>query len=183
LSYARRITENFQVGGTVKYIHEQLDDAGTGQWALDIGTMFYTGFKSLRLSMVGRNFGPDAEFVSYDDRLGVPATTVKMPMVFAMGIAYDLLEATNGSPHLWTLGMEFTHPNDGPEKLHLATEYTLMNMAILRGGYRFNYDEEGLTLGGGLNLKMASFGVKFDYAFIDFGRLDSVHMFSVGLGL
>lgn len=183
LSYSRRITDRFQVGGTAKYIHEKLDDAGAGQWALDVGTMFYTGFKTLRISMVGRNFGPDVSFVTYDDRLGIPASNVKMPMVFALGTAIDLLEASDTSPHLLTLAAEFTHPNDGPEKLHLATEYGFMKFVFLRGGYRFNYDEEGLTIGGGIHLKTASFGVKIDYAYLDFGRLDQVHMFTLGIGM
>ena len=133
--------------------------------------------------MVGRNFGPDVQFATYDDRLGVPAANVKMPMVFALGTAYDILEANNNSPHLLSVAAEFTHPNDGPEKIHLAAEYGLMNFVFLRGGYRFNYDEEGLTLGGGINLKTATFGVKIDYAYIDFGRFNAVHIFTLGVGL
>lgn len=183
LSYARNITDRFQVGGTAKYMHETLDDAGTGQWALDVGTMFYTGFKTLRLSMVGRNFGPDVEFVSYDDRLGIPATSVKMPMVFALGTAFDIMEGGDNSQHFWTVAAEFTHPNDGPEKVHLATEYAFMKFVFLRGGYRFNYDEESFTLGAGIHLLTSSFGIKIDYAFLDFGRFDSVHMFTLGVGL
>lgn len=183
LSYARNITDRFQVGGTAKYLHQTLDEAGSGQWAIDVGTMFQTGFRSLRISMTGRNFGPDLQFVEYDDQLGVPAANVKMPMVFALGTAYDLLDGSNNSPHLLTLGAEFTHPNDGPEKVHVASEYTFMRFVSLRGGYRFNYDEEGLTVGGGIKLKTASFGLAIDYGFIDFGRFDSVHIFSLGLGL
>ncbi len=183
LSYGRRVTDRFQVGGAMKYVNESIDDASTGGWAIDVGTMFYTGFRSLRISMSGRNFGPDAEFVSYDERLGTPAVQVKMPMVFALGAGIDLLEPTQGSPHLWSLGAEFTHPNDGPERIHLATEYTFMDLISLRSGYRFNYDEEGVTLGGGLNFLTSTFGVRADYAYVAFGRFDSVHVFSLGIRL
>ncbi len=183
LSYGRRVTDRFQVGGTLKYATEEIDDASTGQWAIDVGTMFYTGFRSLRISMSGRNFGPDAEFVSYDERLGIPAVQVKMPMVFALGTGLDIIESREGNPHMLSLGAEFIHPNDGPEKIHLATEYSFMNLVRLRGGYRFNYDEENLTLGGGLNLKTSGFGLKADYAYLAFGRFDAVHMFTVSIGL
>lgn len=183
LSYGRRVTDRFQVGGTVKWLNSDIDDASTGQWGVDVGTMFYTGFRSLRVAMSGRNFGPDAEFISYNERLGVPAVQVKMPMVFVLGVGYDLLEATSDNPHLWSIGMEFTHPNDGPEKIHLGTEYSFMNLFRLRGGYRFNYDEEDLTLGAGLNLKTSVIGLKADYAYVAFGRFNNVHMFSVSLGL
>lgn len=183
LSYGRQITDRFQVGGTLKYVSEKLDDASAGVVAVDIGTMFYTGFRTLRLAMAGRNFGPDAEFLQYDLRIGVPAVKVKMPMVFILGGAIDILEGGNGNPHLLTLAAEFLHPADGPEKLNVGAEYTFMNFATLRGGYRSNYDEEGLTAGAGLKLKPGdSWSVNFNYAYLDFGRLKSVNMFTIGFG-
>lgn len=183
LSYGRRVSDRFQVGGTAKWVNTEIDDASTGQWSVDVGTMFYTGFRSLRVAMSGNNFGPDAEFVSYDERLGIPAVQMKMPMVFILGVGYDLIEESSDSPHLWSLGMEFTHPNDGPEKIHLGTEYSFMNLVRLRGGYRFNYDEENLTLGAGLNMKTSMIGLKADYAYVAFGRFNSVHVFSIAIGL
>ncbi|MYF16254.1 MAG: hypothetical protein F4215_02260 [Gemmatimonadetes bacterium] len=64
--------------------------------------------------------------------------------------------------------------------MHIAAEYGLRNLAYIRGGYRFNYDEEGLTAGGGLNLKRDQYGISVDYAYIEFGRLGSVHVVTVG---
>ena len=180
LSYARQMTDRLQVGVNVRYVQETLDDATTGNVAVDVGTMYYTGLGSFRISMVGRNFGPDAEFVEYEERIGTPAMKVRMPMVFVLGAAVDVIEKKEGSPHLWTVAAEFTHPNDGPEKVHLGTEYSLFDFVFLRGGYKFNYDEEGLTLGAGLRVHFSNFSFLVNYAYIDFGRLNKVHMFSSG---
>ena len=47
---------------------------------------------------------------------------------------------------------------------------------ILRGGYKFNYDTEGLTLGAGLKLK----GLGVDYSYCSYGEyLSAVHRFSL----
>ena len=58
-----------------------------------------------------------------------------------------------------------------------------MNTFALRGGYRFNYDEEGLTLGAGLNYGLSGFKFKLDYAYVDVGLFEQVHMFSIGMSL
>lgn len=180
LSYARWMTDRLQFGLKFSFVQETLDDATTRNWAVDVGTMYHTGIKTFRISMVGRNFGPDAEFVQYEERIGVPAMKARMPIAFVLGAAIDILEEKEDSPHLWTLAGEFIHPNDGEEKLNFGTEYSFMNYVMLRGGYRFNYDEEGLTLGAGLRVHFSDFSLLINYAFIDFGRLNEVHMFSTG---
>lgn len=182
LSYARQITDRLQVGGTLRYVQETLDDATAANWALDIGTMYYTGIKSLRISMLGRNFGPDVEFTDYREEIGVPPVPMKMPMAFLFGAAIDILEGKGDNPHLLTLVAEFVHPNDGPEKLNFGTEYSFMKFAMIRAGYRHNYDEQGLTFGGGLSVATSSFNVCLNYSYMSFGRLSNVNMLSVGLG-
>ncbi len=179
INYALRVTDRLQIGSNIRYVEEKLDDAKTSNWTIDIGTMYYTGIKTFRIAMLGRNFGPDAEFTKYDERIGIPAVQVPMPMVFVLGGAIDLFEGRNGNPHLWTVAAEFTHPNDGPEKVHLGTEYTYNNFVSLRAGYRFFYDEEGLTFGGGLRISTSTFGASINYAYIDFGRLNNVQLFSI----
>jgi hypothetical protein len=172
-----------EFGVNLRYVREDLDDAVTSNWSVDLGTVYHTGIKTLRLAMVGRNFGPDAEFADWDERIGIPAMRVKMPMSYSFGAAMDIIEKTNNSPHLLIGVAEFIHPNDGPEKINIGAEYTFQNLLALRGGYRFNYDEESFTIGGGLNLSTAYGTFKVDYSFWDFGILDTVSMFSIGLGL
>jgi hypothetical protein len=180
LSYARQVTDRLSVGTNIRYIQEKIDDLSMSNYSIDIGTMYYTGFKSLRLAMVARNFGPDRKLVDYNEEVQREPASIKMPVQFRLGAAIDFLEGDD-SPHLLTAAVEGVHPNDGPEKLNVGLEYRLFEMFMARGGYRFNYDEEGITLGAGLNLDLGGANVIFDYAYIDFGHLDYVQMFSVGL--
>jgi hypothetical protein len=129
--------------------------------------------------MVGQNFGPDVEFAEYTERIGIAAVDMPTPMTFKLGTAIDILE-DNADPHLLTIAAEFKHPNDGPEKLHFGTEYVWNNMISLRGGYRYNYSEVGITAGAGLSFETsAGFGAEIDYALMDFGRFNLIHMFTV----
>ena len=183
VSYARRVTDQLHFGVNAKYISETLDDATVGAWAIDIGTVFYTGIRSLRVTMVGRNIGPDTQVAEFDERIGYEPADIRMPVNFSFGVGYDLLEGGSQSPHLWTLAAEFVHPNDGPEKVNVGTEYSFRNLLQLRGGYRFNYDEEGLTLGGGLNVGVSGYALSLGYAYWDFGRLGATHVVSMGFSL
>ena len=181
LSYARSITDKLKVGGNIRYLQEKIDDALLSTWSLDIGTMFYTGFKTLRISMLGRSFGPDAEFHEYKDRIEKVPFRVKMPMSLSIGAAMDLFQETPDMPHRLIAAAEYLVPNDGPKKLHMGLEYTLKDLLALRAGYKFNYDVEGLTLGGGVNYKMQSMSIHIDYAYLDAGLFNQVHMFTIGI--
>ena len=180
ISYARRVTDQLHFGVNLKYISETLDDANVGAWAVDIGTVFHTGIRSLRVTMVGRNIGPDTQIAEFDERIGYEPADVRMPVNFSFGAAYDLMEGGTASPHLWTLAAEFVHPNDGPEKVNVGTEYAFRELMMLRAGYRFNYDEEGLTLGAGINVGVSGYAVSMSYAYWDFGRLGATHAVSMG---
>jgi hypothetical protein len=53
----------------------------------------------------------------------------------------------------------------------------------VRGGYVFQTDEEGLTLGAGLNIPMGSTSFSFDYGYAVFGILGSVQQFTLSASL
>ena len=183
LSYARQITNKLQVGGTLRYIQEKLDDAITHGWSLDIGTLYYTGLKSLRISMLGKSFGADAEFAEYRDRIEINPIKIKMPMMFIVGAAIDVIEARDENDSRLILAAELTHPNDGPEKVNVGMEYSFLGHFNFRAGYRFNYDAEGLTLGCGLEQAVSGMTVNINYAYLDAGLLSQIHMFTIGMNL
>ncbi len=182
LTYARTITDRFAIGGSVNYIEETLDDVKASNVGFDFGLYFKTGLKSLRFAIVGRNLGADQRFGGFDALYGLPIQ-VRMPMELFMGVGYDLLGGTKEDMHNLSAYLEATHPNDADERIHAAMEYNFNNMFFLRGGYRFNYDEIGMTLGGGAKIAMAGYHVNVDYAYLDYGRLDATHLFSFGFGL
>ncbi len=180
LSYARAITDKLSIGGSLRWLRQEIAELNMTNWALDFGTTYYTGFKSLRLAMSARNFGPDSQLAGWSEEYQAEPDDIRMPLDFRFGVAMDFLN-NDGSPHMLTVALDGDHPNDGPEKLHFGAAYTFENNFSLRGGYKFNYDEQSFTFGGGLNYSLASTKGSLNYAYVDFGALDQVHMFSIGL--
>jgi hypothetical protein len=78
------------------------------------------------------------------------------------------------------LGVDALHPRDYTERVHVGLEYSYNEMVFLRGGYKTNYDEEGLTAGVGFNVKSGTMGVKVGYSYSEFGVFDGVNRFDVG---
>jgi hypothetical protein len=52
---------------------------------------------------------------------------------------------------------------------------------MFRLGYKGNYDEEGLTAGGGIVVNLSGFDFKMDYGYASFSRLGSVHRYAVSI--
>lgn len=146
-SFARMLTDRFSIGGNIKYVEEKLADEKATAWGVDIGTLYWTGFKSLRLGMSIRNFGPELQFKGtyqdYDNGSWViDAAThapeqkkylpYHMPMTFRVSLAYDLVEKENT---LLTLASDLAHPNDDVERLNVGAELKVLNALALRIGY------------------------------------------------
>ena len=192
LSFARHLTTRFSFGATVKYIGERIFREESKGYAFDIGTLLYTGFRSLRMGMSISNLGPELQFsgpsVSYDEQNGhgsndpfdaeLKTTPYDLPLAFRVGLAYDI-RMRQGS--MLTLSVEMKHPNDNDQQGAIGVEYGYTEKFFLRGGYKLNSDEETLSLGGGLMTPVGSdASLMIDYSWQDFGRLESTQRFSVG---
>ncbi len=180
VSAATQLTNKFTLGANIKYIREDLDGEVAGAYSVDVGTMYDTRWKTVRLSMAIRNFGPeiqlDGNYYDFDNGTQQEEPTEFLeyhyPMTFKLGLAIDpVLTET----HRFTLVGELEHPNDNLERYNLGGEYGFQNMFFLRGGYTFRHDTLGLS--SGLGAKWKGFGI--DYAFSDYGILDEVHRFNV----
>jgi hypothetical protein len=180
LSFARQVTDRLSIGGNVRYVQETIDDLSMNTISLDFGTTYYTGWRSLRLAMVARNLGADQTLAGWDEDIQAEPVDIRMPIDFRVGLAMDFLDSES-SPHLLTVSLEGSHPNDGSEKVNLGMEYWWGNMMALRCGYRGGYDEESLTFGGGVKLVFGGLGTAVNYAYVPFGRLGTVHMFTINL--
>lgn len=198
-SYSVALTDRFSIGLTGKYIYQQIWKERANGFALDLGTLFVTGFHGMRIGAVLTNFGTDMRMagddllIYYDldpTKLGNNERTFAelktdswpLPLTFQVGLALDLL---NSKRNRLTLAVDAVHPSDNAESLHIGTEYGFQNWMFIRGGYRdlFLRDGEGgLSLGGGVFARfLGNFQVKMDYAYSDLGRLENVHRFTVGI--
>ncbi|NMC43782.1 MAG: UPF0164 family protein [candidate division Zixibacteria bacterium] len=188
--FGRNLTTRLAFGVSIKYVYEKIYNESAGGLAFDFGTQLHTGFRSLRIGMNIANMGPEMKFSgpdliqSLDQESGsVPNGSVEvdgydLPLTFRLGAAYDLVTDLDNR---WTLAVEAKHPNDNDQQLSIGSEYAYQQKYFLRSGYKLNYDEQGLTLGAGLRSRVGEqTTLVLDYAWSDFGRLESVHRFSVG---
>ena len=76
------------------------------------------------------------------------------------------------------LPVKANDPADHYPRYNLGMEYEWNGLFALRGGYRINYDEATYTLGGGLKFNLGGTLMQMDYAYLDFGLLDTVHQYS-----
>ncbi|MBU1319911.1 MAG: PorV/PorQ family protein [candidate division Zixibacteria bacterium] len=193
--YARSLTDRFSAGIKMKYVSERIAQARSRGIAFDIGTLFKTGYKNLRVGLNISNLGQGLKFSGSDlnfkysrdpdnanyDPINASYLTEEydLPLTFRIGCAYDLVETSMST---WTIAAEAKHPNDNVQQLSLGSEYLWNSMVAMRAGYKFKYEEEGLTLGAGVILSPTqSSALVIDYAWSDFGSLDSVHRFSFGI--
>ena len=170
-SYARSLTDHFSVGVTVKVIDQVYEDVRATGWAADVGTIYDTGFRGFRISMMISNFGPDMTFIT---------EAAPLPINFKFGGAFNVIES---EMHRATFSVEGSHPSDNLEKYSSGVEYTFNDMFSLRMGQRFQVDTGGFSAGAGVKLPLSDWNINLDYAYFDFGVLDSVHRFSLGFKL
>jgi len=77
--------------------------------------------------------------------------------------------------------IDATHPNDNNERVLAGTEFSFFDRFFLRGGYKFNFDDQKFAFGAGANVPISSSAVYFDYAYSVYDLLPSVHRISVRL--
>ena len=184
VSYARKMTEQFSFGGTVKYIEETLDKLKMRGVMFDLGTYYRTGLGSTRFAVAVSNFGaelaPDGEVVLLGSRKKSEWQSFAPPTIFRIGFAFEPFE---NEENRLTTSIQLNHPNDNSENVSVGLEYSWNRMLFLRGGYKINVDEQNYSFGAGVNVPISMAEFTFDYAFANFERLGSAHRFSIILGL
>ncbi len=192
LTYARKMTDQFSFGATVRYVEETLDVLKMRSVMVDLGTYYWTGLGSARFAVVISNFGSDvAPKGTVTQFNGTPVSSFQsftLPTVFKLGFAID--PVLNDEQRL-TTSIQLTHPNDNAENLRLGAEYGWQNTLFLRGGLKRTIgqrflgadetSEESFTLGAGFRLQTSITTIEADYAYANFNVLGSVHRISVTL--
>jgi opacity protein-like surface antigen len=197
LCYSRNLTDAFSIGFGVKYIREYIWHMSSTSFAFDVGTMFTAPFlNGIRLGANISNFGPKMQLDGRDSYLiyktGPAGKNVinaeyqlenfDLPLLFRVGVSSDVLKQ---SDMRLTASIDALHPNDNAESINSGMEFAYNEIVFLRVGYKSLFEtnsEQGLTAGIGLDYRISSgLGVKVDYAYQDFGRLEAVHHISIGI--
>ena len=184
VTYARKMTEQFSVGASVKYIEETLDKLKMRGVMIDLGTYYWTGLGTTRFAVTVSNFGndlaPDGDVVLVGNRTKSDWQSFSPPTIFRIGFAFEPYE---DDINRITTSVQLNHPNDNSENFGLGVEYAYNKMFYARGGYKFNVDEQNYSFGTGVNVPLNFANITFDYAFTNYTKLGSVHRFSLILGL
>jgi hypothetical protein len=182
LTFARKMTDRFVLGATVKYIDETLAELHARSVLIDFGTLYWTGFGSSRFAVsvtnFGTNAGPSGSLFLRDDTEVNKFQDFSPPTIFRIGFATEVIENENNK---FTTAVQLNHPNDNSENVNFGAEYWWNNLLALRGGYRLNMDEESFTFGGGLKLPVNYFEMDLDFSYTNFGRLGNAIRFSANL--
>jgi hypothetical protein len=185
IGYAKQLTEQFSIGGHVKWVHQDLgtsiipvvsgsDTIGQGTsnklspLAFDFGTQFKTGIKSIVFGMSVRNFSTEVKYAQEG---------MQTPLAFTLGISMNVMDLVNELPFEQSLlvSIDASHYLDHPEQVKVGLEYRLLDMISLRGGYMSSTDEEG---GLSFGLGASKYGVTIDYAYTPFGIFNNVQRFT-----
>jgi opacity protein-like surface antigen len=201
LSYARNLTDQFSIGFNTKFIRESIWSESASGVAIDIGTLYLSDIKGLRLGASISNFGTtmklegrDLSFNTDPDGSAgggpnnIPADysteSYPLPLTFRVGVAYD---AYQDEDFRVTAAVDATHPNDNTEYVNSGLEICWKEIVFGRIGYKSLWlrdSEQGLTWGVGVHYGITNVAtVKLDYGFADYGRLKNVQYFSLGLQL
>ncbi|MFH0736124.1 MAG: PorV/PorQ family protein [bacterium] len=199
IGYAKSLTDRFSIGGHFKYIREAIWNVSASGFGVDIGTLYRTPFNDLTIGAAITNFGSNMQLDGRDiqfntdpnknDDTGpnnIPAVydmdSYPLPLTFKIGLAMDIVKTRFIRA---TGAVDAVHPNDNSEYVNSGLELAYDEMFFVRVGYKSLFkdnSEEGLTFGGGLRYKLNdSFKITINYGYADYGRLENVQFFDLGL--
>jgi len=186
VAYARRWTDKLLVGVGLKYVREDLgSDIGgptTNAALVDMGSIYYLGYGSVRIATSLTNFGPEmtpgGQFVSPVTGEVRSYDGFDPPIQFRYGLAFEPIE--NKHQRL-TTSIEIAQPADNAQRVKAGLEWTWERVLALRTGYDFNADELKFAAGAGLNLNVGQRQGTLDYAYTDGGTFGAINRLSLGL--
>lgn len=198
---AINLTHRFTFGFNGKYVRQQIWHTSADGFALDLGAYYITQWEGLRMGVSISNFGtplklsgrdlinvldPDAANYGVDNiSVSYQTDAFDLPLLARFGLAYT--KPFMGAGNRVTIAADLLHPSNDTESINLGMEILLLNMVSLRAGYKslLLRDRFGkLSIGAGIVTRGFGGGkVTFDYAFVDWGYLDIVHHFTLGLKL
>ena len=165
-----------------------LDEFDVNGVAIDIGSLYNTGWNNLTIGMAIKNFGPDLEYKLDEDGDGLfnedpfdlldndgdglvdedrDEFPFKIPMGFSLGVAMDLYARDN---QLLLASVQLDNCVDRQETYNVGMEYKIAAFKI-RSGYQLNYDETSYSTGFGWTIPTNFAVFDIDYSYTDMGDL------------
>ena len=200
LSYGKALTDRFSIGATAKVVNERILNSSATGVGFDVGTMFVTPFRGIRLGAAISNFGTKMQMNGADLNVVVDVDpgnagngegqTARfdtdqndLPLTMRIGLAG---EAYNAGGNRLTLAVDALSPNASEQYVNLGAEASMLNgLVAVRGGYNqlFLPDAtQGLTAGAGLRYGFGGLDLRLDYAYERGRYFGDVNRFTLGVG-
>ena len=197
LTYAQPLTQAFYFGGTVKYVRQQIRDMDATAVAFDFGFILETRYlNGMNIAASIRNFGGKMQmkgingqvFVDIDrttagNNPDIPARIDMdrwdLPLAFKFGVMVPIPLAFNTELQLLAdanQGNDNSLNGDLGAQLHYGSNTFNFD---LRAGYKdafIDNVDSHLTFGVGLDVRVSSVRLGFDFAYIPFDMLGDTQM-------
>ena len=187
VSYAQQLSRHFSIGGTLKYIYENLAEYTNHAANVDVGFLYDTEFKDLRFAVLVRNFGGNTSLMgsyiaaSYNRTGATNLESNTFPNIFSMAIS--MIPWKNDRHSLLT-AFQLNHPNDNAENYALGVEYAYMKLLFARAGIKINVKGQSYpSFGFGTRVMIGAHPLNIDYAAIPTDYLGFQHVFGLRFSL
>lgn len=159
--YAYQLTDKLSAAASLRFVQSTLGPETLSAISVNVSSLMYTGFRSLRIGMNMKNLGGEQEIVSEKS---------EMPLVFHTGIAMEVF-GNLGDPVSLTGSFEGAFFTDREQRWNLGGELWIQNLVALRAGYKFKYDAETWSVGGGIKGTFGGRSIALDVSYSNFGDL------------
>jgi hypothetical protein len=198
LAYGKRISDRFSHGLQATYLQERIWHSSMSAIAINVGTLYRLSENGLRIGASISNWGTRASFDGRDLRVLIDQNTAvngdnnqipgaimtndfPLPILFRVGLGLPIAIDNNNRIQI---AVDALHPSDNAESLSAGIEWMFFDIFAVRGGFQgigLPDREGGLTLGAGLCYDISDTKLFFDYAWADYGRLQSTQRLSLGV--
>jgi len=182
LTFAKKMTDQFSFGATVRYIEENLGVLKMRTVVGDLATYYKTGLGTSRFAVMISNFGGQVSPAGSVDLIGGRTVnnfqSFPPPTVFKVGFAF---EPWMNEKNRVTTSIQLNSPNDNAENFSVGAEYAYKDFLYVRGGYKFNVDAETFSAGAGVKFPISFSKAILDYSIANFKEFGFTHRISLSL--
>lgn len=165
-NFAYRITPDHFVGLNINALYEKIDTSSSFGFSFDVGYVYITPIKDLKLAAAIKHFGKTSKMDKED---------IDLPVTGEIAAVKDF------NINLIKISSEIKaikHTDDDVIKAVIGLNIIPIEKLTLRFGYKINYDLENISFGLGINLKK----INIDYAYIpsdpDY-EINDIHMIGI----
>ncbi len=206
--YSHIFENKISVGVLFRLISESIADVSAAGFALDAGVQYVTGPKdNFKFGISLRNIGSRMTFggeglstftkgagdTDYELTFSQRSAGFELPSVLHIGLSYDFYAS---EAHRLTVLGNFTANSFSQDQLGAGLEYSLKDMFMLRGGYKYEFGSEdpvtapiytGLCAGASVQVpfskenKNVKFGI--DYAYLQTRLWNGTHNIGIRINI